>query len=74
VKELKLRPAVNMTGTLIHLGMNVILWKILVKVMFAKKLAGQNFLPCPALCPALVALQGRAGQGRAAGQQGSPAL
>jgi hypothetical protein len=48
-----------MTGTLIHLGMNVILWKILVKVMFAKKLAGQNFLPCPALA----ALQGQ--QGRA---------
>jgi hypothetical protein len=51
-----------MTGILILLGMNVILWKILVKLMFAKKLAGQNVLPCPALCPALVALQVRAGQ------------
>jgi hypothetical protein len=33
-----------MTGILIVLGMNVILWEILVKVMFAKTLAGQ---PCP---------------------------
>jgi hypothetical protein len=48
-----------MTGILILLGMNVILWKILVKLMFAKKLAGQNFLPCRALA----ALQGK--QGRA---------
>jgi len=32
-----------MTGILIVLGMNVILWKILVKLMFAKTLAGQ---PC----------------------------
>jgi hypothetical protein len=51
-----------MTGILILLGMNIILWKILVKLMFAKQLAGQNFLPCPALA----ALQGK--QGRAAGQ------
>ncbi len=60
-----------MTGILILLGMNVILWKILVKLMFAKKLAGQNFLPCPGR-PAgqagqgkknKFALQGRAGQG-----------
>jgi hypothetical protein len=43
VKELKLR----LTVILIVLGMNVILWKILVKVMFAKNLAGQNFLPWP---------------------------
>ncbi len=48
---------------LILLDMNVILWKILVKLMFAKKLAGQNFLPCPALCPAPAALRGK--QGRA---------
>jgi hypothetical protein len=37
-----------MTGILIVLGMNGILWKILVKLMFAKTLAGQKFLPCPA--------------------------
>jgi hypothetical protein len=48
-----------MTGILILLGMNVILWKILVKLMFAKKLAGQNFLSCRSLCPALAALQGK---------------
>jgi hypothetical protein len=35
-----------MTGILILLGMNVILWKILVKLMFEKKLAGQ---PCPVM-------------------------
>ncbi len=33
-----------MSGILIVLGMNGILWKILVKLMFAKTLAGQ---PCP---------------------------
>jgi hypothetical protein len=38
-----------MTGILILFGMDVILWKILVKVMLAKKLAGQKILPCPAL-------------------------
>jgi hypothetical protein len=51
-----------MTGILIVVGMNVILWKILVKLMFAKTLAGQKFLPCPALCPALTALQGKQGK------------
>ncbi len=42
-----------MTGILILLGMNVILWKILVKLMFAKKLArqgGKAALPCDVLC------------------------
>ena len=52
-----------------------------------KKLAGQNFWPCPVLCPALPALQEQAGQGKKqkfrpegqgragqAGHQGSPAL
>jgi hypothetical protein len=33
-----------MTNILIVLGMNVILWEILIKLMFGKKLAGQ---PCP---------------------------
>ncbi len=31
-----------MTGILFVLGMNVILWEILAKLMFARKLAGQN--------------------------------
>jgi hypothetical protein len=44
-----------MTGIRILLGVNVILWKILIKLMFAKKLPGQKKIRL-------------VGQGRAAGQ------
>ncbi len=50
-----------MTGILILLGMNVILWKILVKVMFAEKLAGQGKKinsPCRAWQPCSVTVSG----------------
>jgi hypothetical protein len=40
-----------MTGILILLGMNVILWKILVQLMFTKKVSRAKFfaLPCDGL-------------------------
>ena len=52
---------------LIVLDVNLIDKKIFVKKHFCgKKVAGRNILPCPALCPALVALLGK--QGRAKNQ------
>ncbi len=69
-----------MTGILILLGMKGILWKILFKVMFAKKLEGQHFFPaqpCALHWPPSRAGQKKlirpARQGRE-GRQGSPAL